>query len=147
MATVSKDKKEIRTLKEEFERRNLNAKSVMNIIKYSVEGIKSYAKDGKSFIIYTFGLIVEILLGFLFKVNGLEWILIICMFGIILAVELLNTAIEAVCDAVTKNFNPYIKVAKDCGSAATFVIFIVILILNIIIFYPKIAYALTPHLY
>ena len=34
MATVSKDKKEIRTLKDEFERRNLNAKSVMNIIKY-----------------------------------------------------------------------------------------------------------------
>ena len=141
MATVSKDKKEIRTLKDEFERRNLNAKSVMNIIKYSLDGIKSYAKDGKSFIIYIFGLIIEILLGFLFNINGLEWILIISMFGIILAVELLNTGIEAVCDAVSKEFNPYIKVAKDCGSAATFVIFIVILILNVIIFYPKIFWA------
>lgn len=147
MATVSKDKKEIHSLKEEFERRNLNTKSILNIIKYSVDGIKSYAKDGKSFIIYAFCSIVEILLGIIFHINGLEWILIICMLGIILAVELLNTAIEAVCDAVTKNFNPYIKVAKDCGSAATFVIFIVILILNVIIFYPKIHYALTPHLF
>ena len=138
MATVSKDKKEIHTLKEEFERRNLNPKSVMNIIKYSLDGIMAYAKDGKSIIIYVFGSLLEILCGFRFHINGLEWILIICMLGIILAVELLNTAIEAVCDAVTKNFNPYIKVAKDCGSAATFVIFIVILILNIIIFYPKI---------
>ena len=138
MATVSKDKKEIHTLKEEFERRNLNPKSVMNIIKYSLDGIMAYAKDGKSIIIYIFGSLLEILCGFIFHINGLEWILIICMLGIILAVELLNTAIEAVCDAVTKNFNPYIKVAKDCGSAATFVIFIVILILNIIIFYPKI---------
>ena len=138
MATVSKDKKEIHTLKEEFERRNLNPKSVMNIIKYSLDGIMAYAKDGKSIIIYVFGSLLEILCGFMFHINGLEWILIICMLGIILAVELLNTAIEAVCDAVTKNFNPYIKVAKDCGSAATFVIFIVILILNIIIFYPKI---------
>lgn len=138
MATVSKDKKEIHTLKEEFERRNLNPKSVMNIIKYSLDGIMAYAKDGKSIIIYVFGSLLEILFGFIFHINGLEWILIICMLGIILAVELLNTAIEAVCDAVTKNFNPYIKVAKDCGSAATFVIFIVILILNIIIFYPKI---------
>lgn len=138
MATVSKDKKEIHTLKEEFERRNLNPKSVMNIIKYSIDGIKAYAKDGKSIIIYIFGSLLEILCGFIFNINGLEWILIICMLGIILAVELLNTAIEAVCDAVTKSFNPYIKVAKDCGSAATFVIFIVMLILNIIIFYPKI---------
>ena len=138
MATVSKDKKEIHTLKEEFERRNLNPKSVMNIIKYSLDGIMAYAKDGKSIIIYIFGSLLEILCGFIFHINGLEWILIICMLGIILAVELLNTAIEAVCDSITKNFNPYIKVAKDCGSAATFVIFIVILILNIIIFYPKI---------
>ena len=62
------------------------------------------------------------------------------MLGIILAIELLNTAIEATCDAITKEFNPYIKVAKDCGSAATFVIFIVAVILNIIIFLPKIAF-------
>ena len=139
MATISKDKKKIHSLKEEFERRNLNAKSLMNIINYSINGLVSYAKDGKSIIIYIVGAILEIISGFVFNVNGLEWILIISMLGIILAVELLNTAIEATCDAITKEFNPYIKVAKDCGSAATFVIFIVVIILNIIIFYPKIA--------
>lgn len=138
MAFVSKDKKEIKTLKEEFERRDINATSLMNIIKYSCDGIRAYASDGKSIIIYIFGAIIEIAAGFLFHINGLEWILIICMLGIILAVELLNTAIEATCDAITKDFNPYIKVAKDCGSGATFVIVIVMLALNIIIFAPKI---------
>ena len=138
MATVSKDKKEIKTLKEEFERRDINPKSLMNIIRFSCDGIKAYAKDGKSIVIYIFGALVEIIAGFIFQVNGLEWILIICMLGIILAVELLNTAIEATCDAITKEFNPLIKVAKDCGSGATFVIFIVMLALNIIIFAPKI---------
>ena len=125
MATISKDKKKIHSLKEEFQRRDLNTKSIMNIIKYSLNGIKSYADDGKSIIIYLFGLLFEIFLGFLFHINGLEWILVICMFGVILSVELLNTAIEACCDAITKDFNPYIKIAKDCASAATFVIFIV----------------------
>lgn len=139
MATVSKDKKKNLTLAEEFERRDLNPKSVMKVIKYSLNGIKSYADDGKSIILYIFGSILEIILGFIFHINGLEWILIICMLGIILSIELLNTAIEAACDAITKEYNPYIKIAKDCGSGATFVIFIVILILNVIIFYPKIA--------
>ena len=138
MATVSKDKKKIRTLKEEFERRNINSKSLMNIIKYSLNGIKSYASDGKSIIIYVVGAILEVLLGFIFRVNGLEWILIICMLGIILAVELLNTAIEATCDAITKDFNPYIKVAKDCGSAATGIMGILSTIVNLIIFVPHI---------
>lgn len=140
MATVSKDSKKINTLKEEFERRDLNVHSIRRVIKNSLEGISSYAKDGKSFIIYVFCSLIEIIAGFLFNVNGLEWILIISMLGIILAIELLNTAVEATCDAITKEFNPYIKVAKDCGSAATFVIFIVTVILNIIIFLPKIAF-------
>ena len=140
MATVSKDSKKINTLKEEFERRDLNVHSIRRVIKNSLEGISSYAKDGKSFIIYVFCSLIEIIAGFAFNVNGLEWILIISMLGIILAIELLNTAIEATCDAITKEFNPYIKVAKDCGSAATFVIFIVTVILNIIIFLPKIAF-------
>lgn len=140
MATVSKDSKKINTLKEEFERRDLNVHSIRRVIKNSLEGISSYAKDGKSFIIYVFCSVIEIIAGFAFNVNGLEWILIISMLGIILAIELLNTAIEATCDAITKEFNPYIKVAKDCGSAATFVIFIVAVILNIIIFLPKIAF-------
>lgn len=140
MATVSKDSKKINTLKEEFERRDLNVHSIRRVIKNSLEGISSYAKDGKSFIIYVFCSLIEIIACFAFNVNGLEWILIISMLGIILAIELLNTAIEATCDAITKEFNPYIKVAKDCGSAATFVIFIVTVILNIIIFLPKIAF-------
>ena len=139
MAMGSKDKKKNLTLMEEFERRDLNPKSVMNVIKYSLNGIKSYADDGKSIILYSFGSILEIIFGFIFHINGLEWILIICMLGILLAVELLNTAIEKACDAITKDYNPYIKIAKDCGSGATFIIFVVILILNIIIFYPKIA--------
>ena len=139
MATESKGKKKNLTLMEEFERRDLNPKSVMNVIKYSLNGIKCYADDGKRIILYSFGSIFEMILGFVFHINGLEWILIICMLGILLSVELLNTAIEKTCDAITKEYNPYIKIAKDCGSGATFIIFIVILILNIIIFYPKIA--------
>lgn len=139
MATELKGKKKQLAIMEEFERRDLNTKSVLNVIKYSLNGIKSYMEEGKSFIIYAFCTLVEIIAGFVFKVNGLEWILIICMLGIILAVELLNTGIEAACNAITREYNPYIKIAKDCGSGATFIIFVVMLILNIIIFAPKVA--------
>ena len=138
MAMESKDKVKMPTLKEEFERRNLNTKSLMNIVKYSLNGIKTYMEEGKSFILYSFAAILEIIFGFIFKVNGLEWILIICMLGVLLSVEILNTGIERACDAITKEYNPLIKAAKDCGSGATFIIFIVMVILNIIIFYPKV---------
>lgn len=38
--------------------------------------------------------------------------------GFVFVVEALNTAIEAVCDAVSLDFHPHIKIAKDCGSSA-----------------------------
>ena len=111
---------------------------MFDVIKYSINGIKCYAKEGKSILIYTLCSIIEIIFGFVYKINGLEWILIICILGFILSIELINTAIEAACDAITKEYNPLIKIAKDCGSGATFVVFIVAIILNIIIFAPKI---------
>ena len=124
-------------IEEDLKKRNLTPKSVFKIFENSLNGIKCYAKDGKSVILYVFGLLLEIIMGIVYKINGLEWILIICILGIILAVELINTAIEAACDAITKKYNPLIKIAKDCGSAATTVIFVVAIILNLIIFIPK----------
>ncbi|MBR6690142.1 MAG: diacylglycerol kinase [Bacilli bacterium] len=125
-------------IEEDLKKRNLTPKSVFQTIKNSLNGIKCYAKDGKSILLYIIGVILETVMGFVYNINGLEWILIICILGIILAVELINTAIEATCDAISKEYNPLIKVAKDCGSGATFIIFVVAIILNIIIFLPKV---------
>lgn len=133
MGTELKEK-----IENDIKKRNITPKSIFQTIKNSLNGIVSYAKEGKSIVIYVASLIIEIIMGFVYNINGLEWILIICILGVILAVELLNTAIESACDAITKEYNPLIKIAKDCGSAATFVIFFVAIILNIIIFLPKV---------
>ena len=125
-------------IKKDLKKRNITPTTVMQTIKNSINGVIYYAKDGKSIILYVIGLIYEIIMGIAFNINGLEWILIICMMGILLSIELLNTSIEAACDAITKHYNPLIKIAKDCGSAATFVIFSVLIILNLIIFIPKV---------
>lgn len=133
MSTELKNK-----IKKDLKKRNITPKTVYQTIKNSLCGIKFYAKDGKSIILYSLGLILEIIMGIVYRINGLEWILIICFMGVLLSVELLNTAIEAACDAISKKYDPLIKIAKDCGSAATFVICVVIVILDLIIFLPKI---------
>lgn len=125
-------------LEEDLKKRDVTPKGILDTIENSLNGFKSYAKEGKSIIIYIVGVIFELLMGFVYNISGLEWILIICILGIILSVELINTAIENTCDAITKEYNPFIKIAKDCGSAATFTIFTVAIILNLIIFLPKI---------
>lgn len=125
-------------IQKDLKKRNITPKSILQTVKNSLNGIKCYAKDGKSIIIYIAGVLLEIIMGIVYRISGLEWILIVCILGVILAVELFNTAIEAACDAISKKYNPLIKIAKDCGSASTFIIFLVAIIFNLIIFIPKI---------
>ena len=80
-------------IEKDLKKRNITPKSVMQTFMNSVNGIVCYAKDGKSIILYLVCLIFEIVMGICFNINGLEWILIICIMGILLAVELLNTSI------------------------------------------------------
>ena len=133
MSTELKDK-----IESDIKRRNFTPQGVFQTIKNSINGIMCYAKDGKSILLYILGVILEIIMGIVYHINGLEWILIVCILGIILSIELLNTGIEAVCDAITKDYNSFIKIAKDCGSGATMIAVLVALILNVIIFLPKI---------
>ncbi len=44
--------------------------------------------------------------------------LLIASLIVLIIVEILNTAIEQVCDAVTLEANEHIRLAKDCGSLA-----------------------------
>lgn len=125
-------------IEKDIQRRNITPATVWNIFVNSVNGIRWYAKDGKSIILYIFGVLVEVIMGIIYHISGLEWTLIVCMLTLILSVELINTAIESVCDLVSKDYNMKIRIAKDCGSAATFVVFCATVAISLVIFLPKI---------
>ena len=105
---------------------------------YSIEGLKYAYKYEQSMMIHVIATILVICANIFFQVTGIEWLITILAIGMVLSAELFNTAIEAVVDLVTLEIHPLAKIAKDCGSASTFVIFVVAIILNIIIFLPKI---------
>lgn len=44
----------------------------------------------------------------------------------LIVVEVLNTGIEAVCDAVSRDFNADIQYAKDCGSLAVLISIVIV---------------------
>lgn len=47
---------------------------------------------------------------------------------LLMMVEVLNTGIEAACDAVSREFNIEIQLAKDCGSLAVLIAILIALI-------------------
>ena len=50
--------------------------------------------------------------------DGRSYLMLVASVLLILIVEVLNTGLEAACDAFTREFHADIKIAKDCGSLA-----------------------------
>ena len=48
---------------------------------------------------------------------------------VLLIVEVLNTGLEAACDAISREFNIEIQLAKDCGSLAVLLALVIVLII------------------
>lgn len=75
--------------------------------------------------------------GFAFKINATEWILILLCIALVIGFEMLNTALEKLCDMVEPNYHLTIKVIKDVSAAAVILASIISVIIGIIIFLPK----------
>lgn len=120
------------------EHKKMGIKRTFNSIKYSIEGLVHAYKNEQSLWLHGFGSIAAIILGIVLKISLNQWAIVITALAVILSVELLNTAIEAVVDMVTSEFHPLAKVAKDCGSAAAFVSTLVTVVILAFIFIPKI---------
>src|SRR5262249_23553132 len=58
-------------------------------------------------------LLVVVAAGLWFGINALEWALLGFTIAVILALEAVNTAIEAVVDLVSPQYHPLAKIAKD----------------------------------
>src|SRR4030095_14994609 len=77
-----------------------------------------------------------ILLGFTVSLTSCQWMLILFCIGLVISLEMINSAIERYCDLVTTNFHPGIKVIKDVAAGAVLVASITSLIIGLIIFIP-----------
>lgn len=104
--------------------------------KYAFEGLLAAFKEEPNLKIHLgFGLLV-IIASFWFQISKLDWIIIITMIGLVISVELTNTAIEAVVDYLIKEQHPGAKIAKDISAAAVLVSAITATITGAIIFLP-----------
>ncbi len=82
--------------------------------------------------------IIAVLLGFMLKISNVEWISIIIVIGMVLAVEIFNSSIEELTDLVSPDKNKLAGIIKDLSAGAVLILAITAFIVGIIIFLPKI---------
>ena len=122
-------------IKEEFE---VEAKKLVNSFKFAGVGIFTAWKKERNMKIHFFVMFIVIVLGFVFKIEPLEWIACFILFGGVIGAEMFNTAIETVVDLVTPYKNEKAKITKDVAAGGVLVWAIVAAIVGLVIFVPKV---------
>lgn len=113
-------------------------KKLLKSFKYAFEGIFTGIKKEQNMKIHIAVMIFVIIFGIMLKISKTEWIICIILFGLVISMELINTAIENTVDLITKEKNEQAKIAKDVAAGAVLVSAIASAIIGLIIFVPKI---------
>lgn len=103
---------------------------------YAFEGIWTGIRNERNMKIHCLAIIVVTLTGALFQITAMEWCICLLLFALVAALELVNTAIEAVVDLVTEEKKPLAKIAKDTAAGAVLFAAIISVIIGCIIFLP-----------
>ena len=104
---------------------------------YAFRGIGVTIKEEKNVKIHLLAIIVVIVMGIIYKISKIEWMICILLFGLVISSELINTAIENAVDLVTTEENKLAKIAKDAAAGAVLVNSIMSVIIAGIIWIPK----------
>ena len=98
-------------------------KRIFSAFFYSMDGFRAAWKYEHAFRQELMVAVPGVVVALLLPVSVLEKLLLIGVLVLVLVIELLNSAIEAVVDRVSLDRNPLSKNAKDLGSAAVMLAF------------------------
>lgn len=105
---------------------------------YAISGIIQCIQKERNIKIHLVFMFLVIICGFLFRLSITEWLVCILLFGLVISLELVNTAIEAVVDLCTQEYHPLAKIAKDTAAGAVLISAIASVVIGLIIFVPKV---------
>lgn len=106
---------------------------------YAGQGLQVTYKKEQNFRVELILGIIANSLAALFQVSLGEWLVIFLVTGLVLSLELLNTAIEATIDlTMGQKLHPLAKLAKDAAAGAVLVASLASLGIGITIFLPRI---------
>lgn len=113
-------------------------KKLINSFKFAFKGIGSSIKSERNMKIHFTMMILVVLAGIILNISMWEWITCFILFGLVISLEMVNTAIEIVVDLVSPTFNDRAGRTKDIAAGAVLVNAIVAFIIGLLIFLPKV---------
>lgn len=110
---------------------------------HAVDGLKWAISTQPNFLVHFSLTFVAVLLGIWLELSTAEWAILV--FTIIwgLSAEMINTALEAMTDLITKEWRKEAKIAKDVAAGMMLLTAFGTVIVALLLFLPKIIFKLS----
>ena len=112
-------------------------KRTLHSFGYAMKGIRIGFREETNFQIQVAMGLASILLGVYFQLSVVEWLFVFGAIGLVLTTELLNTALEELCDMLKDTHDPHVAKIKDLAAGAVLCASLCALVIGLIIFLPK----------
>ena len=106
---------------------------------YAFEGIRTGILKERNMKIHCLAVILVTAAGTFLGLSAVEWCICLLLFALVISLELVNTAVEAVVDLVTEERKPLAKIANASATGAVLFASLAAVIIGCIIFIPYLA--------
>lgn len=114
-------------------------RELMSSLDFAVSGLITAFKEERNMRKHAVSAILVILAGLVFQVSVIEWLFLLLSISLVIAFEIVNSAIENVVDLASNyHFSMLAKNAKDMAAGAVLFVSGFALLTGLIIFVPKI---------
>ena len=126
-------------LRENNSRNRWKNRELMSSLDFAVSGLITAFKEERNMRKHAVSAILVILAGLVFQVSVTEWLFLLLSISLVVAFEIVNSAIENVVDLASDyHFSMLAKNAKDMAAGAVLFVSGFALLTGLIIFVPKI---------
>lgn len=121
----------------EFQKDNSFLTGRLKSIGFAVKGAYKLITTEHSVMVQSSLAVLLIIAGFVLHISREEWMMQILAFGLVLAIESLNTAVEKIADFVHPEFHNKIGFIKDISAGAVMFAALAAIAVGLLIYVPK----------
>lgn len=103
---------------------------------HAFDGWHFLARNEPNMRIHLAAAVTVAIAGIFLEISAADWRWLIAAIAAVLAAEALNTAVEQTCNAVSREFNPAIKAAKDVAAGGVLIAAIAAAVIGASVFVP-----------
>lgn len=101
---------------------------------FAIQGFRTAWRTERNIKVMIGGGACAIAVGIVLRLDLISWAIVLLCCGVVIAAELLNTAIETIVDLVSPEYHPLAGRAKDISAGAVWALCVIVALVGLLVF-------------